>query len=276
MLKTRVITAIIGFIIALGAITAGDLVYDIIITLLALLGWREFVFLYKEKRLRLPMIWGYLSIIGIFVPLWFNNYVISAFIGVSFIVLNYMLTTFSSGQYNMTSIAYSIFGLFYVALGFISLLLIRHNDLYSTLAMPIEGTAWGVVMLWLLLFSTWASDTFAYFAGRILGKHKIVPNISPNKTLEGFIGGFIGCIITGAVYTFITSLPISMGIYIGIICGILAPLGDLFESKMKRLCNVKDSGVLLPGHGGVLDRFDSLLFTAPATLLFIFLYSSFS
>ncbi|WP_251422150.1 phosphatidate cytidylyltransferase [Veillonella agrestimuris] len=273
MLKTRVITAIIGFIIALGAITVGGLIYDIVITLLALLGWREFVFLYKEKRLRLPILWGFLAIIAIFVPLWFNAYVMSISIGIIFVALLYMITTFSTGKYNMTSVAYSIFGLFYVVLGFVSLLLIRHNELYTTVQMPMEGTAWGVVLLWLLLFSTWASDTFAYFAGRAFGKHRIVPNISPNKTLEGFIGGFIGCIITGAVYAVITFLPISMGIYVGIICGILAPLGDLFESKMKRLCNVKDSGVLLPGHGGVLDRFDSLLFTAPATLLFIFLYS---
>ena len=111
--------------------------------------------------------------------------------------------------------------------------------------------------------------TFAYFAGRAFGKRKIVPSISPNKTLEGFIGGFIGCVITGIVYAVISHIPVYIGAYVGIICGVLAPLGDLFESKLKRLCNVKDSGTLLPGHGGVLDRFDSLMFTAPVTLLLI-------
>ena len=151
--------------------------------------------------------------------------------------------------------------------------MIRHDWLYSSLTMTVVGESWGVVMLWLLLFSTWASDAFAYFAGRAFGKRKIVPCISPNKTLEGFIGGFIGCIITGIVYAVISHIPVYIGAYVGIICGVLAPLGDLFESKLKRLCNVKDSGTLLPGHGGVLDRFDSLMFTAPVTLLLILCFA---
>ena len=158
-------------------------------------------------------------------------------------------------------------------MGLGSLLLIRHDWIYYSLTMPIAGESWGVVMLWLLLFCTWASDTFAYFAGRAFGKRKIVPSISPNKTLEGFIGGFIGCIITGIIYASISNIPVYFGAYVGIICGVLAPLGDLFESKLKRLCNVKDSGTLLPGHGGVLDRFDSLLFTAPVTLLLVLFFA---
>jgi len=224
MLKTRVITAVIGFIIALGAITLGGSVYDVLITLLALLGWREFVLLGKAKHVRMSILWGYISIL-------------------------------------------------LLSIGMISLLMIRHDSIYMSLSMPFELYNWGTITLWLVLFTTWASDTFAYFAGRAFGKHKIVPSISPNKTLEGFIGGFIGCIITGAVFSYIAGIPWWMGIHVGMISGILAPLGDLFESKIKRLCNVKDSGTLLPGHGGVLDRFDSLLFTAPITLIYILLFS---
>ncbi|WP_369680427.1 phosphatidate cytidylyltransferase [Veillonella dispar] len=150
---------------------------------------------------------------------------------------------------------------------------IIREKIYMSLSMPFELYNWGTITLWLVLFTTWASDTFAYFAGRAFGKRKIVPSISPNKTLEGFIGGFIGCIITGAVFSYIVGIPWWMGIHVGMISGILAPLGDLFESKIKRLCNVKDSGTLLPGHGGVLDRFDSLLFAAPITLIYILLFS---
>lgn len=273
MLKTRVITAVIGFIIALGAITLGGLTYDILITLLALIGWREFILLSKAKHVRVPVLWGYLSIIAIMISLWFGSYTVSMACFVFAIISNYLMCTFGENTYSMSSVSYSLFGLLYIVMGLGSLLLIRHDWLYSSLTMPIVGESWGVVMLWLLLFSTWASDTFAYFAGRAFGKRKIVPSISPNKTLEGFIGGFIGCIITGAVFSYIVGIPWWMGIHVGMISGILAPLGDLFESKIKRLCNVKDSGTLLPGHGGVLDRFDSLLFTAPITLIYILLFS---
>lgn len=184
-----------------------------------------------------------------------------------------MLCTFGESKYSMSSVSFSVFGLLYIGMGMTSLLLIRHDSIYMDLSMPFELYNWGTITLWLLLFTTWASDTFAYFSGRAFGKRKIVPSISPNKTLEGFIGGFIGCILTGAVFSYIVGIPWWMGIHVGMISGILAPLGDLFESKIKRLCNVKDSGTLLPGHGGVLDRFDSLLFAAPITLVYILLFS---
>lgn len=273
MLKTRVITAVIGFIIALGAITIGGSVYDTLITILALLGWREFVLLGKAKHVRMPIIWGYASVLLIMISLAIQMYVLAGAIIVLGLFANYMLCTFGESKYNMSSVSYSIFGLLYVVIGMASLLIIRHDSVYISLPMPFELYNWGVITLWLLLFTTWASDTFAYFAGRAFGKHKIVPTISPNKTLEGFIGGFIGCIITGAVFSYIVGIPFWFGIHVGMICGILAPLGDLFESKLKRLCNVKDSGTLLPGHGGVLDRFDSLLFTAPTILIYVLMLS---
>ena len=273
MLKTRVITAVIGFIIALGAITLGGLVYDVLITLLALLGWREFVLLGKAKHVRMSIIWGYISILLLMLALACHQYILAIAILVLSLFANYMLCTFGENKYSMASVSFSVFGLLYVAIGMISLLMIRHDSIYMSLTMPFDLHNWGTITLWLLLFTTWASDTFAYFAGRAFGKRKIVPSISPNKTLEGFIGGFVGCIITGAVFSYIVGIPWWMGIHVGMISGILAPLGDLFESKIKRLCNVKDSGTLLPGHGGVLDRFDSLLFAAPITLVYILLFT---
>ena len=273
MLKTRVITAVIGFIIALGAITLGGPIYDVLITLLALLGWREFVILGKAKRVRISIIWGYISTLLLMIALACHQYIIAIAILVLSLFANYMLCTFGETKYSMSSVSFSVFGLLYIAMGMTSLLLIRHDSIYMNLSMPFELYNWGTITLWLLLFTTWASDTFAYFSGRAFGKCKIVPSISPNKTLEGFIGGFIGCIITGVVFSYIVGIPWWMGIHVGMISGILAPLGDLFESKIKRLCNVKDSGKLLPGPGGVLDRFDSLLFAAPITLVYILLFS---
>ena len=183
MLKTRVITAVIGFIIALGAITFGGLVYDVLITLLALLGWREFVLLGKAKRVRISIIWGYISILLLMIAFACHQYIIAIAILVLSLFANYMLCTFGENKYSMASVSFSVFGLLYVGIGMISLLMIRHDTIYMSLTMPFELNNWGTITLWLLLFTTWASDTFAYFAGRAFGKRKIVPSISPNKTL---------------------------------------------------------------------------------------------
>ena len=125
MLKTRVITAVIGFIIALGAITLGGLTYDILITLLALIGWREFILLSKAKHVRVPVLWGYLSIIAIMISLWFGSYTVSMACFVFAIISNYLMCTFGENTYSMSSVSYSLFGLLYIVMGLGSLLLIR-------------------------------------------------------------------------------------------------------------------------------------------------------
>ena len=163
----------------------------------------------------------------------------------------------------------TISSVLYVTSGFIALMVLRDNRIYENTSYYADQEGFGMAVIWLVLISIWASDTFAYFVGRSIGKRNIVPTISPNKTLEGFIGGFIGCILTGWIGSLFLGLPLNFGVGIGVNVGILAPLGDLFESKLKREANKKDSGTLLPGHGGVLDRFDSLLFTAPLVLAYI-------
>ena len=163
----------------------------------------------------------------------------------------------------------TISSLLYVTSGFIALMVLRDNKIYENTSYYAEQDGFGTAVIWLVLISIWSSDTFAYFVGRSFGKRKVVPTISPNKTLEGFVGGFIGCVLTGWIASICLGLPLNFGIGMGVIVGILAPLGDLFESKLKREANKKDSGTLLPGHGGVLDRFDSLLFAAPLVLAFI-------
>jgi len=118
----------------------------------------------------------------------------------------------------------------------------------------------------------WATDTAAYFGGKALGKHKLSPVISPNKTWAGFYFGFLGAILTAVVAKSLF-LDISWIIIIMMAVGacFLGQIGDLFESAIKRHCQVKDSSELLPGHGGILDRFDSFLFAAP-TIYFIAIY----
>ncbi|MNI47465.1 Phosphatidate cytidylyltransferase [compost metagenome] len=123
-----------------------------------------------------------------------------------------------------------------------------------------------------------ASDTFAYFIGSKFGKTKLCPDISPKKTVEGAIGGILGVMITYCVITYIANTYFMMDfniIYIllaGVIAGISGQFGDLSASAIKRYCKVKDFGNLMPGHGGILDRFDSILFVAPIIYIFLKLY----
>ena len=134
--------------------------------------------------------------------------------------------------------------------------------------MVLEWTRFDLV-LWAMLV-TWATDIFAYFAGRSIGGPKLAPRISPNKTWAGLIGGVAGAAVVGAITAYAFDLD-PLFILAGGPMGLLAQLGDLYESRVKRRLGVKDSGTLLPGHGGVLDRVDGLLPVAIATLLLLIL-----
>jgi len=121
-------------------------------------------------------------------------------------------------------------------------------------------------------FLIWANDTFAYIVGKSIGKHKLIERISPNKTIEGFVGGLIATNIIGYFMSkYITNTEISTfhWIILANIAGVFAVMGDLVESKFKRLAQVKDSAKLIPGHGGFLDRLDSLILVAPFVYLFL-------
>jgi phosphatidate cytidylyltransferase len=140
----------------------------------------------------------------------------------------------------------------------------------------VNGGQWplmqaGAAAALLVCFSVWACDTFAFFVGKALGKNKLAPDLSPNKTIEGAIGGLIGAVVVAVVAGHLFFGRYDTGIVVGVITGLFGPAGDLFESAIKRELGVKDLGGLLPGHGGVLDRFDSLLFVVPVVLMFSYL-----
>ncbi len=123
----------------------------------------------------------------------------------------------------------------------------------------------GSKLIFFLLIVVWLGDTGAYYVGRQFGKHKLSPRISPKKTVEGLAGGMLFSIIAAVVihYTFFPKFPLIHAMIAGVILSVAGVIGDLAESMWKRSADVKDSGTLLPGHGGFLDRFDSILFTAP-------------
>jgi phosphatidate cytidylyltransferase len=123
----------------------------------------------------------------------------------------------------------------------------------------------GAKLIFFLLLVVWLGDSGAYYVGRSLGKHKLSPRISPKKTVEGLAGGIVTSIITAVVihFTFFKEIPLVHAIIAGVILSFAGVIGDLAESMWKRSADVKDSGTLIPGHGGFLDRFDSIFFTAP-------------
>lgn len=138
-----------------------------------------------------------------------------------------------------------------------------------------EGTGWDQGLKWVSLafFCTWAADTFAYFVGVAIGKRKLAPKISPGKSVEGVLGGSLGAVLVGYLWGPVAGIAAWQAAGLGLIISLISVLGDLTESALKRHVGVKDSGTLLPGHGGVLDRFDSSLFVLPfvyyiATLLY--------
>ncbi len=125
---------------------------------------------------------------------------------------------------------------------------------------------WVALCIW---GAIWMTDSAAYGGGKAFGKRRIAPDISPKKTLEGYISGFLGALLLVTVFWIFDLISLDVAIAVGIAAGVFGQIGDLIESKLKRDANVKDAGEKLPGHGGILDRFDSLLVTAPAVALYL-------
>jgi phosphatidate cytidylyltransferase len=137
------------------------------------------------------------------------------------------------------------------------------------------GALHGTALVFLPVLLTWASDTFAYFAGRAWGTRKLIPRVSPGKTVQGAAGALVGTVLVAAGYSLLLDrfptyrVGLGAAVLLGLVISVAAQVGDLAESLLKRDAGVKDSGTLLPGHGGALDRFDSLLFTLPIAYYFL-------
>jgi phosphatidate cytidylyltransferase len=147
------------------------------------------------------------------------------------------------------------------------------NGWLASINIP-PGTAW----ICFTLAITWLQDTAAYFVGRRFGKHAFAPILSPKKTWEGALGGFLASVLTAMIAVPILGLPVNLfaAALIGAVAGVAGPLGDLAESLIKRQIGIKDSGHLIPGHGGILDRIDSLLFTGPLIYYMVLLTLAFA
>lgn len=151
---------------------------------------------------------------------------------------------------------------FYLSSAFVFLILIANHD-YEFTPLLLLGA----------FILVWVNDTGAYIIGKNFGKQKLFPRISPKKTVEGFLGGlFFGCIVSYFIAKLTGTLDFTYWLILSIIVSVFGTIGDLIESKFKRQANVKDSGVIMPGHGGLLDRLDSIIFVAPFFYLFLRLF----
>jgi phosphatidate cytidylyltransferase len=273
MLAKRIIAGVIGAAVAIYAIYDGDWLYFGLMTLLALLGWQEFVNMAEKFKVDVTTRAGYAAIILLFGSAWFSYYKIFFLVAAVLFLWTLLRIVLRHNRIKPVDSAYSLYGFTYVTVGFLALLMLRHGHIGASL----RGYFSTVLMdpaqfvVFLLVLSTWASDTFAFAVGKLCGKNKLCPAISPGKTAEGLIGGIVGTLITAVIFSIIFKFYILHGIIIGLLVAILAPLGDLVESVLKRACQIKDSGNIIPGHGGILDRFDSLLFAAPAVFMYLML-----
>lgn len=185
---------------------------------------------------------------------------------ISMILMLLIFYVFAFPKFSIKDIALTIFTIFYVPVMFSFVYLLRE-----------QRGHFGQYIVWLIFISSWGCDTSAYFFGLLLGKHKLIKQVSPNKTIEGSVAGVIGSVIIGIIYVVVLNLFTNINFVLSIkrvsiacaLGAVFSQIGDLTASCIKREYNIKDYGNIIPGHGGVLDRFDSVIFTAPI-IYFIF------
>ena len=170
-----------------------------------------------------------------------------------------LLLLFNSRKEKIDSLSKYIYLIWYITIPFI---------LITKIPFGIRGFNPKIIISIFILI--WTNDTFAYIVGKSIGKHKLFEKISPKKTIEGFFGGLVFCVIASILISkfYIDASATYIWIIIALIASVFGTLGDLIESKFKRMAGVKDSGKIMPGHGGILDRLDSVIFVAPFVFLF--------
>lgn len=265
----RILTAAIGIPIAVYIINYGAWLFAAAVLLLALIAWHEFFKMMQAKDIKVQYAIG---LIGVFLALgcaWLGNAQELVMVILLVVLLSIVKSVVSHTHFGMTDVAFTVFGTLYISLPFSHLLLLRFTSQNEYIQTAFGGLASGAAYLWLAFIGTWASDTLAYFVGSMIGRHKLCPAISPGKTYEGAIGGLVGSIAGVTAMGGLSGLPLTHTLIIGLLVGVAAPFGDLAESALKRFTGVKDSGNILPGHGGVLDRFDAIMFAVPVVYYYI-------
>lgn len=258
ILKQRVITAVVALIIFIPIVFLGGTLIEIAALALAVVAMSEVLIM---KRILLVTPEAIISILGTLFLVapksWMHDLpsqINTPFVSLIFAIALMVRVVFSKNRFNFDDAGVLTLTMLYIGFGF---------------NMFVQARTVGLGMLMYLLLTVWSTDSGAYLVGRKIGKTKLAPQISPNKTWEGSIGGTIVAVIVGIIFS-VTGLihyGILAIILMTLFLSIAGQLGDLVESSLKRYYGVKDSGRILPGHGGILDRFDSLLLVLPMAYL---------
>lgn len=221
---------------------------------IALLGMHEFYTVVKQKNIYPFKYIGYILCIIYYLIVNQSTGFQTVMLIITASVFVMLCIPVINTKYNFIDVSVTVMGYIYIAVFFSFIVLVG-------------GKQNGRYLVWLIFISSWLCDTTAYYVGRYMGKVKLVPKVSPNKTVEGSIGGLLGSTIACTIYGIILNkLGVNISIYhfslIGLICGVFCQFGDLVASSIKRYVNAKDYSNLIPGHGGILDRFDSILFAS--------------
>ncbi|SER59929.1 phosphatidate cytidylyltransferase [Salipaludibacillus aurantiacus] len=263
-MKQRIITGVIAGAAFITLIVIGNLPFALLMIALATIAMHE---LLKMKRITPLSVKGLSGMVFMWLLLLPENMVSFHWIHLErlelfllLIIVLLALTVITKNKFTFDEAGFVILASAYVGLGF-------HYFMYARF---LEN---GLAMIFFILILVWATDSGAYFAGRSFGKHKLWPEISPKKTIEGSLGGTLLALIIGGVYTLFIPVFASWSVtfLFMLVVSLTGQLGDLVESAFKRHYAVKDSGQVLPGHGGILDRFDSLIFVMPVIYLLGFL-----
>ena len=252
MFKTRLISGIILVIIALATIISGSWILFFTLLAVSLIGMRELYKVMKvsDEHVTVLELVGYLGAVLYYIAMKadFGNYGTMAII-ISMILILFVYV-FGYPKYHAEQVMAAFFGMVYVA--------VMLSFIYLTRSLPD-----GKFLVWLIFLCSWGCDTCAYCVGMLIGKHKMAPVLSPKKSIEGAVGGVAGAALLGVIYAAATQGKMAEYALICAVGALISMVGDLAASAIKRNQNIKDYGKLIPGHGGILDRFDSVIITAP-------------